>query len=271
MRTPSRAVLTLLIAAAAACRAGKPGPRTAAEAGPDVLPNVVGQQRILVGAGEDRELKMSADRASPKEGKGKEGCDVAVTVQSARLDRGVLTAEVTTLGWVEKERGGDARLCRAIPAAVSLTVSGIAAGEGMRVFDRRLPTPEGYLRDHGVPFDLAPEPTLPRVVASARESVGSGEEIQLRRELTARPKRLLAVQALYHDPSGRIRHEGTVAFEAVVGADGRLHDVRLGTTLETPHQEQVRRALGLWRYEPARKGSERMAARIDGNAVLRIR
>jgi TonB family protein len=78
------------------------------------------------------------------------------------------------------------------------------------------------------------------------------------------------VDPWYHDSSGRLRQEGEIELEAVVGTDGRLHEPRVRTGVSPAHERAVLRVLPLWRFEPARRGEEPIAARILLRPVFRI-
>jgi hypothetical protein len=92
----------------------------------------------------------------------------------------------------------------------------------------------------------------------------------LGRKVKAWPKVLLSVSPYVRAPSGRLRQESEVEFDAVVGTDGRVHDPTLKTTLSEAHQAVVLSALSRWRYEPARTADTPVAARISSRLNLRI-
>jgi hypothetical protein len=103
----------------------------------------------------------------------------------------------------------------------------------------------------------------PDVHSAATESV-------LGRKVKAWPKVLLSVSPYVHAPSGRLRQESEVEFDAVVGTDGRVHDPKLKTALSESHQAVVLTALSRWRYEPARTADAPVAARISSRLNLRL-
>jgi hypothetical protein len=119
-----------------------------------------------------------------------------------------------------------------------------------------LQTPEAYLKDHGVAFDLAAgkapgEPTADHFI-------------------TTRPKRLFWVDTIRRDPSGKISHEGEVEIEGVAGADGRLYDARLLTTINSEDEQRVRALLPLWRFDPGLRGGDRVPVKVKEHMVFRI-
>lgn len=256
--------LALLGVAAGACRAGKPkAPTAGPEPGAELIQSYVGENRILAHRGDDRAVAVRKGEALAGE------CDAAVVVRSASLDKGAARFSLEILG---KPNAGREPKCRPMPSGIGLTVSGFAAGddaEQMKAsIDALLPTPEAYLKAKGVAFDRPPGPDEKEMASQAADA--SGEERSLARKVTAWPKKLLSVDPWYHDPAGKIRHEGEVEFDAVVGSDGRLHRPRLKSGLGEAHEKAILRALALWRFEPARQGDKPMAARIASRLVFRI-
>jgi hypothetical protein len=185
-----------------------------------------------------------------------------VKVRDARFDRGTA---VLTLGMLGRprltRRGAREERCGDDQAQTVLTVSGfdpatstadLEAGLG-----RVLQTPEAYLRARGMTFDIpaakAPgEPTPDHLV-------------------TVKPLRLFWVDAVREDPARRVRHEGEVEVEGVVGIDGRLYDARVISGLGGSGDEQrVRELLPLWRFEPGRRGKDLVPVKVKERLVFRI-
>jgi len=196
-------------------------------------------------------------------------CDAAVEVKSAVLEKGSPRLVLETVGApnVEKARPR----CKAFPATITLSMTGFEADPPAQVgarIDQILPAPEGYLRAYGVNFDL-PSGAEPTVAASA-ESNAPDEERRLGRRVTTWPRKLFWVDASYRDPRHRVRHEGEVEFEAVVGADGRLYRPRIITGLEKEHVAAIERVLPMWRFEPARAGKDPVPARLSSRLIFRI-
>ena len=84
------------------------------------------------------------------------------------------------------------------------------------------------------------------------------------------PRPLLSVEALYHDASGRARHERLVGIEAVVGSDGRSYRPQVKSSIDRAHQEAIETALQLWRFEPARRADGPLGARVALEVPLRV-
>lgn len=260
------AIAVVLASSLPGCKsAGGPAPQAPSAPLPEALQSWNGQRRFLAGAGEARSLALKANESLPKG-----DCDVAVEVRGASFDKGTLGLTLDTLGRAEVSGRMRGRECGEVPASRRLTVSGLAATEAaLAALERLLTTPEGHLRARDVAFDLAPEARPPGPVASEPTgSDGTSEERSLGRQVGEWPKLLLAVHPLV---SGRVRHQGEIEFAATVGIDGRLHKPALVTDLAEAQAEQVLKVFGLWRYEPAKKGKDRVAARVRGRTTLQIR
>jgi TonB family protein len=156
--------------------------------------------------------------------------------------------------------------------AISLRITGFQpdepAGAVTSVVGRLLLTPEALLAAHGIRFDLPPVAEQPLV--ADRSPVAKGPEMRLAQEVTRWPRRLLWVEPAYADPARKVRHEGEVELAGIVGSDGRIREPQILTALAEAHQRHVQRAFSLWRFEPARRGSQPIAARVTERTVLRI-
>jgi hypothetical protein len=228
----------------------------------------VGQTRILRHRGDARKVAVKWQELQSVSGE----CDVAVQIREARVEKGIGRLAVETLGRPGLARTAGRERCRERPAQVLLTVSNFkgdaSSGELEAALGALLPTPEAYLKAHGVPFDM---PSAPQPSAVAFDGPGATDaERRLARQVTLRPQRLLWVEPVYHDPGHRVHHEGELEFLATVGVDGRLSQAKVVTPLSEEQERQVVRVLSLWRMEPARKGDERLANRITERTVFRI-
>lgn len=266
-RLPWWASSLVLAGAAAACRTGAaPKPGAPSPASPDFIRASVGQTAILRYRGDER--RWSLDRKSVERQSG--ACDVAVEVKDAALQKGVLQIRLEYLGQprVEGKRGD----CRRQVPEIELRITGFRPDEPAEavapVVGRLLQSPEAWLAAHGIRFDLPPaaEPSL----VADRSPVGKEAEMRLAREVTRWPRTLLSVEPAYADPARKVRHEGEIEIAAIVGPDGRLHDARVLTPLDEAHGRQVRRSFPLWRFEPARRGSSPVAARLSERTVFRV-
>lgn len=236
-------------------------------AGPrgDFLSGYVGQQRVLRFQG-DRD-RIVVKKKDPAQLSG--ACDAAVQVRSAALDKGTPRLVLETLGAPNAEKARPR--CKSYPATITLSLSGYDSDPPAQVagrLDQILPTPEGYLRAYGVPFDFAAtgEPS----VAASRQTNAPDEERRMGRRVTTWPRKLFWVDPAYRDPGHRVRHEGEVEFEAVVGADGRLYRPRIRGGLDKAHIAAIERVLPMWRLEPARAGKDPLPAHFASRLVFRI-
>jgi len=241
------------------------GPRTPPGAAvlPAPLGEYPGELRILRHVGDDRTVKV-------KPGERRTGsCDVAVHIRVVTFEKGTARFSLDTIG-LPKADGQAPRCPRAQPGLALLVegLEGVDASEARTRVDEMLQTPEAYLKAKGVTFDLPPG-EVPTEVASKVVSAGAAEQ-GLGRLVTAWPRALLTVDPWYYDASGRVRQEGEVEVEVVVGTDGRIHQPRVTTGMGSSHERAVLRALPLWRFEPARREAGPLGARILLQPVLRI-
>lgn len=267
MQVLSRCLLTLALAVALfGCRsAGRGGPAAAPAALPAELQAWVGQKRLLAGVGDSSNLAFKAGDAAPQG-----DCDVAVEVLRVDFQAGKVTLGLATLGRAEVAGRARGRGCDKVPFGRQLSVTGLGSAEqAPALLERWLKTPEALLAARDQAFDLPADPRPP-VLAARGNEMGEDAERRLGRQVTAWPKPLLSVHALVQAPSGKLKQSSEVPFLAVVGADGRVYRPEVRGGLSAGHEETVRKLLGLWRYEPARKGTERVAAYVDGRLTLQL-
>ena len=258
------AAVALALVAGPACRSGAPRAKAGAPmAPPDLLRAFVGQTLILRHRGDDKTVGLKRGQLTSLSGE----CDVVVEVRSAAFERGTARLNLQMIGRPRLgRRGARQERCGSDQPQTLLTVSGFEAGASANdlqsALGEVLQTPEAYLRAHGITFDL---PAAAPAAAATPIPAPTAEHL-----LAARPERLLWADAIRQDPAHRVRHEGQVEIEGVVGPDGRLHDVRLLTPLSVEHEESVRRVLPAWRFQPGRRGAERVAVRVREQFVFRI-
>ena len=254
------AVALALPACATKSKAPAGGPGT------DFLRPYVGQQRVLRFQGDQAKVAVTKKDRPQMPG----ACDVAVQVRSAVLEKGGTRLVLESLGAARAEKAHPR--CGQIPATITLTLTGFSGGSGPVVgrLDQILPTPEGYLRAYGVQFDrpAGAEPAL--AASSADQTSASDQERRLEGRVTAPPRKLFWVDPIYRDPRGAVKYEGEVEIEGVVGVDGRLYRTRVRGSLDKAHVAAIQRVLPLWRYEPARTGSDPLAAHVLSRLVFRI-
>jgi hypothetical protein len=257
--------LTILVLLLPACQSGG---KKAAPQGPQPLPELLrpyeGALRVLPARGDEKTLALKAGQALVG------ACDVAVRVRSVAYDGGSARFALETVG---RPRVGQQRgRCKQLLPGMQLSVAGLPAGpvtaETTARLDELLLTAEAYLRRKGTSFDREAG-QAPTEVASQLADAGDDER-RLARGVTAWPRPLLSVDALYRDASGRGRHERLVALEAVVGSDGRVYRPQVKAAIDRGHQAALESALGLWRFEPARRAEGPVGARVAFEAVLRV-
>lgn len=257
--------LLFLALLAPACKtAGPKAPPVAPAPLPDLLRPYEGARRVLAHKGDERALTLKA--GAPLVGT----CDVAVRIGSVAFETGTARFALAMLGL---PRVGDRRVtCQRLEPEIQLVLTGLPSGpltpEVTVLVDQVLLTPEAYLRAKGNAFDHPPGDP-PAEVASQLPDANDGER-RLARGVQAWPRRLLSVDSLYRDPSKRMRYERLVAFEAVVGTDGRVHRPQIKTSLDPAHEAALLNAISFWRFEPARRADTPVGARVPLEIVLRV-
>ena len=264
MRASRALRVAFAVLIAGACAPSRPkGPATGPR--PDFLGSYVGQQRVLrFQADRDR---IVVKRKDPAQLPG--ACDAAVQVRRAALEKGSPVLVLETIGTPGAEKARTS--CKAHPATITLTLTGYEADPTPQVvarLDQLMPPPEGYLKAYGVAFDLAPvaEPA----VAASSQTNAPDEERRMGRRVTTWPRKLFWVEPAYRDPAHKIRHEGEVEFEAVIGADGRIYRPQIRGGLDKAHIAAIERVLPMWRFEPARAGTDALPAHMTSRLVFRI-
>jgi hypothetical protein len=260
----SRLLGVALALALPACATKSKAP--AAGPGTDFLRSYFGQQRVLRFQGDQERVVVKKKDRPQLPG----ACDAAVQVRSAVLEKGGPRLVLEALGAAGAEKAHPR--CRHIPATITLSLTGFGGDSGPIVgrLDQVLPTPEGYLRAYGVPFDHVAG-REPAVVASNQSTINAtDDERRLERKVTAWPRKLFWVEPVYRDPRKAVRWESEVDFEAVIGADGRLYRPQVKGGLDKTHVAAIARALSMWRFEPARAGKDPVAAYHNSRLIFRI-
>ena len=250
--------LAVVLAGGAGCKSA--APRAQPAAGPprvNPLAGWVGQKLVLRRAGDVAKPTFKLSQLSSIKGE----CDVVAEVNQARFDGGTAVLTMRMVGRPRlARRGAREERCGDDQAQTVLTVSGFDPGASTADLEAALgpvlQTPDAYLRTRGVAFDIpagkAPaEPTPDHFI-------------------TTRPVRLLWFDPVRMDPARRVRHEGEVEVEGVVGADGRFYDARLLTALGSEDEQRLRELLPLWRFEPGRRGNDRVPVKVRERLVFRI-
>ena len=207
----------------------------------ELIQSYAGQRRILRSYGDQRTATMKFNRRQMGR-----GCDAAVEIMKAGYAGGRAQFKLERLGRLTV--GGRVLLCRGFPSEMSFTVSGIGkeslAGDVAAVVDKYLMTPEAYLAERDVGFEvvhdadgqerLQPRPPKPEDVM-----VRAGADCWL---------------VVYPDrPAGARKpdEDALVLLEAALGTDAVFRETRVIETLGVRFDRQALRALSLWRCEPA--------------------
>lgn len=246
------------LAGGLACQSAAPRPPRTGVVTPDVMRGFVGQTLILRHRGDAKAISLKQAQLGTTAG----GCDVAALVRAAAFSRGIARLTLETIGRPRLERrGAHQERCGDDQMQIVVSVSGFEPGASASDLEtalgRLLQTPEAYLRARRIKFD--PPPAAANNGAPLPES-----------RFTAAPTRLLWADAIRQDPARRVRHEGEVEIEGVVGLDGRLYAARVVTPLSKEHEESVLRVVPLWRFEPGRRGSDAVAVKVRERMVFRI-
>lgn len=197
-------------------------------------------------------------------------CDVIVRVHSVAFQRGTARLSLLVLGMpIVKGRRPQ---CGDPVSGTQLSLEGFGGAPERATVQARLDavlqTPEAYLASKRVDFDLPPGEAAGAIASPGSD--GPTAEVKLGRRVVAWPEPLLESEVWYRDPTGRVRHLGQVEVDAVVGADGRLHDVEARTGLAEGQRRALLSGMGMWRFQPATTGDGPVAARVHLTPVLRI-
>jgi hypothetical protein len=257
-------VPAFLALALPACQTAPKAPPSTMAGLPDLLKPYDGALRILRHKGDERSVTIKAGVLPAGT------CDLAVKIRSVAFEGGVARFSLESVGL---PRVAEKRTrCRKLQPGLQLALTGFPGGgvtpEVTARIDEILQTPEAYLRSKGMAFDREAG-SLPTEVASNLAD-GSDSERRLARSVTAWPRPLLTVDATYRDASGRPGHERLVAFESIVGTDGRLYKPLIKASVDRAHEAALQNAIALWRVEPARRSDGPLGARVAFEGVLRV-
>jgi hypothetical protein len=287
MRTTLRRVVVAAPVAAAlalgalgsGCRsAAKPAPRVAGPARVDPLAGWVGKTGILRHRGDKGRWNVKREDVRSASGT----CDVAVEVRQARFDRGTAALTLDMIGRPRLVgRGARQERCGDDQAQIVVSVSGFDPAASTADLEAGLAevlqTPEAYLRAYSVAYELPPPPReeAPKESTAVESKAYKVPALKVdvpvaEHHLTKKVEKVLWVDPIVRDPSGRVSHEAEVQVKAVVGWDGRVHDPKVATPLSLDHEKRVLRVLPLWRFQPARRGAHPAASQVLERMVFRV-
>ncbi|HVR71326.1 MAG TPA: hypothetical protein VMT87_10830 [Vicinamibacteria bacterium] len=262
------------------CRsAARPVPQAAGPARTDPLAGWVGKTGLLRHRGDKGKWSVKREEVRSVSGT----CDVAVEVRQARFDRGTAVLTLDMIGRPRLAgRGARQERCGDDQAQIVVSVSGFEPAASTADLEAGLAdvlqTPEAYLRAYSVAYELPPPPKEESPKAEASKAESQAYRIAaLKRDvpvaehhLTQKVVKVLWVDPIVRDPSGRVSHEAEVQVNAVVGWDGRIHHPKMATPLSEDHERRVLRVLPLWRFQPARRGADPAASQVLERMVFRI-
>jgi hypothetical protein len=262
------------------CRsAAKPAPRATGPAKPDPLAGWVGQTRFLRHRGDAGKWNVKLQDLRSTAGT----CDVAIEVKQARLAGGTASLTMEMIGRPRLvRRGARQEKCGDDQAMIAMNVSGFAPDASAADVETALAgvfqTPEAYLRTYSVAYEVPPPPKQEPAKEEASAAASKSFKVMALKKdvpiadhhLTKKASRVLWVDAITRDPKGKISHEAEVEFKAVVGWDGLLYEPKVTTALSEEHEKLVLRVLPLWRFDPARRGTDPAAASVVERLVFRI-
>jgi hypothetical protein len=261
------------------CRsAAKPVPRAAGPARTDPLSGWTGRTGILRHRGDKGKWNVKREEVRSASGT----CDVAVEVRQARFDRGTAVLTLDMIGRPRlAKRGARQERCGDDQAQIVVSVSGFDPAATTADLETGLAdvlqTPEAYLRAYSVAYELPPPPReeAPKEASKAESQAYKVQALKIdvpvaEHHLTKKVEKVLWVDPIVRDPSGRVSHEAEVQVKAVVGWDGRVHDPKVATPLSEDHEKRVLRVLPLWRFQPARRGADPAASQVLERMVFRI-
>lgn len=77
------------------------------------------------------------------------------------------------------------------------------------------------------------------------------------------PKALFTPDPEYSEEARKAKYQGTVILWVVIGADGRVHDVRVSRSLGLGLDEKAMEAVKTWKFDPAKKDGQAVAVQMN--------
>jgi TonB family protein len=84
------------------------------------------------------------------------------------------------------------------------------------------------------------------------------------------PRVIFAPEPDFSDEARKAKYQGTVVLWAVVGPDGRTHDVRVQRSLGMGLDDKAIEAIRRWRFEPGRKDGIAVAVQVNVEVSFRL-
>jgi protein TonB len=74
----------------------------------------------------------------------------------------------------------------------------------------------------------------------------------------------------YSEEARKVKHQGVVLIQMVVGADGRPRDMRVVRPLGMGLDEKALEAVKTWRFEPAKKDGQNVAVLVTAEVQFTL-
>jgi TonB family protein len=215
----------------------------------EYLQHLVGRPLILRYYGDSVSPSAKEKDLSHKRG----GCDEAVEVTGVTFAASSIRLQLRNIGG-PSIGNNKSKTCHVSPDEYSLSVTEFDQDQSREQAENAigyvLQTPEAYLAAYGITLNLP----------AASETSESPVESFLGPGFTP-PKAVLAVHP-QPEAKGNVRHKGAVTVSCVIGRDGLVHDPVIANGLTDDLNKSALDTLRFWRLEPARRGTDSVAAKI---------
>ena len=84
------------------------------------------------------------------------------------------------------------------------------------------------------------------------------------------PRAIFSPDPEFSDQARKAKYQGTVVLWAVIGADGRTHEIRVQRSLGMGLDEKAIEAIRQWRFEPGRKDGIAVAVQVNIEVSFRL-
>ena len=84
------------------------------------------------------------------------------------------------------------------------------------------------------------------------------------------PRAIYAPDPEFSEEARKAKYQGSVVLSAIIGADGRPHNLRVVRSLGMGLDEKATEAVTHWRFEPAHKGSQPVAVEVNIEVAFRL-
>lgn len=84
------------------------------------------------------------------------------------------------------------------------------------------------------------------------------------------PRLIYGPDPEFSEEARKAKYQGTVVLWAIVGTDGRVHEIRVQQSLGMGLDEKAIEAVRVWRFEPARKNGQPVAVQVNVEVNFRL-